>query len=142
MIDGKVLVTKESEVDGPLEVWGVWIPRRGDNAIFALEVAVEIGVVARVQISLPAAVLIDAAAASDARFAGGTIRRPVRSGAAHPASIVVSTSAPTPTRIQAGTARDDTISRILWRSEVLNACTSYTARSLARTLPGVPCGRL
>ncbi len=43
MIDGKVLVTKESEVDGPLEVWGVWIPRRGDNAIFALEVAVNYG---------------------------------------------------------------------------------------------------
>lgn len=38
MIDGKILATRASDEDGPLEVWGVWIPRKGDNLLFTLEV--------------------------------------------------------------------------------------------------------
>lgn len=36
MIDAKMLATFPT--DQTLEVWGVWIPRRGDNVIFPLEV--------------------------------------------------------------------------------------------------------
>ena len=39
MIDGKILATQKSDEEGPLEVWGVWIPRKGDNLIFTMEVA-------------------------------------------------------------------------------------------------------
>jgi hypothetical protein len=37
MIDAKVLATGPTG-DDPVTVWGVWIPRRGDNTIFTLEV--------------------------------------------------------------------------------------------------------
>jgi hypothetical protein len=37
MIDAKVLATGPRGSD-PITVWGVWIPRRGDNTIFTLEV--------------------------------------------------------------------------------------------------------
>jgi len=40
MIDSKLLVTtKSSGGQPPYDVWGVWIPRKGDNAIFTMEVA-------------------------------------------------------------------------------------------------------
>ena len=38
MIDGKILATRMSEEEGPLEVWGVWMPRKGDNLLFTMEV--------------------------------------------------------------------------------------------------------
>jgi len=39
MIDSKLLVTAKSSDGAPYDVWGVWIPRKGDNAIFTMEVA-------------------------------------------------------------------------------------------------------
>jgi hypothetical protein len=42
MLDAKVLATVLDE-GLPVEVWGVWIPRRGDNAIFSMEVVYNYG---------------------------------------------------------------------------------------------------
>lgn len=46
MIDAKLLYTYSWTGSDPLalEVWGVWIPRGGDNALFALEVPRNFGV--------------------------------------------------------------------------------------------------
>lgn len=42
MIDAKVLATGIEE--GPIQVWGVWIPRNGDNLILPVEVSANYGV--------------------------------------------------------------------------------------------------
>jgi hypothetical protein len=45
MIDAKMLATLPSADDVFYEVWGVWIPRRGDNAVFAMEVVANFGAI-------------------------------------------------------------------------------------------------
>ena len=39
MIDAKLLATFDAQAGSPMDVYGVWIPRKGDNARFTLEVA-------------------------------------------------------------------------------------------------------
>lgn len=41
MIDAKILATRSDDTD--VEVWSVWIPRRGDNVIFTMEVPANFG---------------------------------------------------------------------------------------------------
>jgi len=43
MIDAKMLATLPSADDVSYDVWGVWIPRRGDNAVFTMEVVANFG---------------------------------------------------------------------------------------------------
>ncbi len=54
MIDAKPLATLgPSEIDpppGPVEVWGVWIPRKGDNLILPIDVVFNHGVNFRVEL--------------------------------------------------------------------------------------------
>ena len=38
MIDAKLLATFDAQAGSPVDVYGVWIPRKGDNARFTLEV--------------------------------------------------------------------------------------------------------
>ena len=38
MIDAKLLATFDAQSGSPVHVYGVWIPRKGDNARFTLEV--------------------------------------------------------------------------------------------------------
>jgi hypothetical protein len=48
MIDAKMLATTLGDV--VYDVWGVWIPRRGDNVIFTVEVVTNYGTVFTVQL--------------------------------------------------------------------------------------------
>lgn len=49
MMDAKVLATSSKAGDSYV-VWGVWIPRRGDNVIFTVEVVANFGTTFSVQL--------------------------------------------------------------------------------------------